>query len=196
MNSLFDTIPGYRDAVARENLVRDASFLGLTETVAGIELKQMTAIHLLALDLAGSPFLSGGTLALPADVAIFLWALSTEYGPDRWFRRWRFIRQCRRLKFNDTCDAIQSYVDETFQDSPSRRSGVEEVSFNSYVADMVDILAREYKWSERDILSMPLKRAFQYLRCIRVAHNPKATMFNPSDSVKAEWLNTQNVTRN
>ena len=54
-------IPGYREAVARERLARDASFMPVTETVAGFELVPMTLRQYLILSLMRSPLLTGDT---------------------------------------------------------------------------------------------------------------------------------------
>ena len=191
MNALFDQIPGYREAVNRESAVRDQSFLDLAEEICGLEVLPMTARHFLILDGIGSPFLLNAadpvTGVAPADVALFLWALSPDYSPSARWRRWRFIRSCRKLPFVRACCQIRRYVEDTFQDAPAS-GDANGPSFYASVATLVDCFAREYGWAERDILTMPLKRAFQYLRCIVKHRDPKATLFNPSDRVRGDWL--------
>lgn len=192
MPSLLDTIPGYRDAVERENAVRDASFVqDGNEVLCGLSVRAMTARHVALLDMAGSPFVCGGAPA-PGRVAQFLWVVSKEFMAGDTAVRDAFVARCKSLPFLDSTRQIEQYVEDAFQDAPPGKRAGERIPLVSWVADLVDILASEYGWAEPEILNLPLKRAFQYVRCIQRRHNPKATFFNPSDKVRGEWLKEQN----
>lgn len=195
-------IPGYAEAVKRENEIRDASFLGIEERINGVEVKPFTLRHMNALDSMRSPFLLdrkiGMEIATPQDVAIFLWNVSPQFRVIRtgWdvFTHYRFIRSLRRLKFDETCKAIFDYVEEAFQDSPAGSSR-KSMPFASYVAHIIDWIASTYHWDDDDILDKPLKRIFQYIRCIQRRTDGKAMFFNASDKIRGDFLrqlNTQN----
>ncbi len=191
--SLFDLIPGYREAVKREGGIRDEAFLGLTSDICGLPCVPMNARHFIALDLIGSPLLAAEPLdvSTPADVAVFLWLLSPDYSPTARFRRWRFVRRCRSLPFVQAVCEIQAFIRDTFQDAPpagpSQDAGP---AYYSHAVNFVHVFASAYGWSEEAILTMPLRRAFQYMRRLTKQRNPKATLFNPSDRVRGDWLAT------
>lgn len=181
-------IPGYREAVEKETTAREASYLGVSELVCGVPLLPLTPRRFLILDIVGSPFVSGGN-PTAADIALFLWACSPDYNPEKpsKFRRWLFIRRCRKLIVKDAVDGIRQYVTDALQDAPGS-SGQSGPASTSWISSIVDSLAREYGWSEAHILDMPLKRVFQYFRVITRRNNPKANFFNPSDRVRGDWL--------
>jgi hypothetical protein len=91
--------PGYAEASERERLVRDASFLELTESVGGFELKPMSLRAYLVLRLAGCPLLYGEA-PTPKQLRQFLLVLSPKWegmrgmGVMAGWRRWRFFARC------------------------------------------------------------------------------------------------------
>ena len=80
-------VPGYREAVARENLIRVTACLNLTETICGFEVKALTPYHLRFLSLVNSPFLIEGMTAeelinkpgINDNIIGFLWVVSPFY---------------------------------------------------------------------------------------------------------------------
>ena len=188
-------IPGYREAVERENSVRDAAFLDLPEFICGTQVNQITPQHFLILDGIGSPFVSGGT-PTAEDVVKFLWILSPEFcrPTSIWnrIRRWRFTVSCRNIDFFKAIGAIVRFIRETFHDSPGG-TGPRSAPIASCVAGPVHVLANKYGWSEAEILNLPYKRIFQYFRLIQIQANPKVITFNSSDHVRAKWLDEINA---
>lgn len=187
-----NAIPGYREAVERENNVRDNAFLGIAEKICGIEVFSMTPRHFLILDGIGSPFVTGGSI-LPEEVVRFLWIMSPRFRIVRsfhdWIARWRFAASCRKLNWETSIKAIFAYLEETFMDRPGANSASNSVGSNwSWLAAMVDAIARNYHWSEETILNTPLKRLFQYRKIISMANDPNAIHFNPRDKVIGEYL--------
>ena len=187
----YKEIPGYKEAVERENDVRDNAFLGLNESVAGVEVKPLTPNMFLLLDGISSPFVCGGT-PLPEDVAVALWIVSPRYRASDRKARNLFIRLSGKLDYITTRQAFYSYVSDSFIDSPGVSKSTRSATA-SWVASLVDILASEYSWTEERILSISLKRIFQYLKLIQLRHDPKATMFNKSDELRSKWLAEQNL---
>jgi|GEM_PF-3149158 len=200
-------IPGLGEAVTRENLLRELAFAGLPELVCGVELSPLTAAHVLRLSLAQSPFFAPPPgrdqllrwLALgfitETHVGQFLWACSPRYRSDSPWRRRRFLRSIRRLSVGPACEEIFSFVEESFADKPG---GPPEhgPAYWSWLASYVFAIARSTGWAEADILDLPLKRGWQYLKLVRLENDPKAIFFNHySDRAKADWLRTVNAGR-
>lgn len=165
------------EAIRRETEVRDAAFLAAPFRICGVEIAPLTGRAFIALEGLESPFLCGGR-PTPADVAIFLWVLSPKFVPHNSFSRRRFFRACRKIEFEQAVTEISKLVEDAFQDAPGSGGAQSPARYTSWLADLVDILASEYGWSEDSILDLPLARAFQYLRRIRVRCDPKAIMFN------------------
>lgn len=107
----------------------------------------------------------------------------------RWLRRKR--RALRRAA--EVSRAMDRFVEETLQDRPAGR---EVRGFApSYYSDAVywcALLGRAYGWPLREILAMPLKQLFGFVVEIHEHHDPKAPKTNPSDRIRARWLEEQN----
>lgn len=215
--SLFDQIPGYRDAVEKEELVRDAAFLPVNESIGSFEVVPMTLPHYLLLRAMKSPMLTF-EVPTPEQLTQFLWLLSPDYTPTESKARKQFFRRCRQFKlprkpwfrtgwttrrwmkkakarmkvFVDTIGDARRYVIETFQDRPGTVSSIQDaIEYFSDATSLCGSMAREYGWSEKAILKMPLKRLFQYLKEIGQAHGKKV-FCNPSGDVMAQWQVEQN----
>ena len=192
---MLDQIPGYREAVDREQSVRAIAFLGVTDQVAGIPVRSVTVRDWIALDFVGSPFVAGGRPDI-ADTALLLWRLSPSYRPGSRWRRWLHTRQVRRAvtKRGDMAVilAARDYILDTFQDSPGGSGNSLSVPSVHWAIYLIGVLARSYGWSAEETLAMPVSQALQFLRYIELANNPKAVLFNPSDRVRGQWLAEQN----
>lgn len=183
--SITDQIPGLKEAIEEEQHVRDTSFLDIPERIACFDVNPITLSHILALGSVGSPFIRGG-IPSPVDAAAFLCVV----GDWRGFKRWVMLRQVKRTDFLSLVMAIDDYMKESFQDSPAT-SGDGGVSYYSFAASIVDCFAKEYGWNERDILRIPVKRLFQYVKAI-ARRNGETMLFNPSDKVRGDWLRMVN----
>lgn len=183
MNDLTDQIPGLKQAIERETASRNQSFLGLQETLCGVSVNPMTLRTLLLLNESGNVFVVGG-LPTPADVGAFIVANSGKKG----FGRWKLLRRIGKIQYEKAIEQIKAFMDETFQDAPASSGGKPTTSYFSSAAAIVDVMACEYGWAERDILDAPLKRLFQYIKAISKRNNPQAILFNPSDKIKGRYL--------
>lgn len=182
---LVDQIPGLREAIEAEQHIRDSAFLPLEEKILGFWVQPLTLRHVLTLGSIGSPFIRGG-IPSPADAGAFMCIV----GNWRGFKRWLMLRQLGRVNYRQIVEAIDEYVAESFQDAPPS-NGVEDVSYYSFAAGLVDLFAKEYGWTEKDILDTSVKRLFQYLKAI-ARRNGEKVFFNPSDRVRGEWLASVN----
>jgi hypothetical protein len=182
-------IPGYAEAVARERFLRAASFVADREYICGVPVLPLSAWHVMALDTIGSPFVTQQAGVTADDVLNFLWIVSPKYRASALDRRWFWLTRVRKLDAPKAVQAIADYVREAYGDSPGG-SGCGP-SYYSAAAGLVDALASAYGWSEAELLRLPLKRAFQYAKAISTRLNPSAVMWNPSDRIKGDWLNSQ-----
>lgn len=208
-------LPGYRLAVNRECFVRAASYLEISETVVGFELRPLHLRDYLALRAMAHPLLVGGDVT-PAQLLAFLWLLSPDYCsstsrrrkyfarsgliPPRQprlrlplfmrFWKWRTIRVLERV--DKVLTAARQYIDEALQDYPGSQLQGPEVSYWGEGAAICAGIARVYHWSEAEILNLPMKRVLQYLKEIVGQDRGPAALSNPSDQVKAEFLKNWN----
>ena len=180
-------IPGYSEAIRKENESRDLAFLNLPQSVCGIDIGPFTLRKYILLEGIGNPFVCGGNI-LPAHVAQFLWILSPGWVAGNGSERDTFTRKVSLIKYSRAVKEIMELCEVTFQDSPSYRGAGFSVRIVSGAASYVDILASEYGWSENTVLDMPIARLFQYVRLIQKRHDPKRTFINPSDKVRGKWL--------
>lgn len=187
-------IPGYLDAVAREQSERERCFiyslLPITETLCGIEVLPFSPFHFLVLQFSKSPFVVGG-LPMETDIAKFFWCLSPRYVAPLTvlgrIDRWRSARRCRRLKYRDTIESIHSFIDDAFADAHGgpRISG-EAICGAS--AAIVNSLASAYGWSIATILQLPYKQIWQFKNIIRKSNDPDAQVFNKSRRIVLDWI--------
>jgi hypothetical protein len=202
-----DELPKYRAAVELEGRIRAEAFDDdLPEFICGIEVQPLNLTHLLRLEAIKSPFVCGGRIPEKDDVLVFLWAISPDYAAAILFRnklrsflprftewmfnrvRARFARKLRRKSIIEFIGAIVSYLNEAYQDSPGSGQSGFRAPFYCGPTGLVSNLARELHWSESALLRMPIKRIFQYDRCLALQKNENTILFNPSDKVRREEI--------
>lgn len=184
-------IPGLREAIKRETDVRDASFLDLTTNICGVAIRQMTPRDMLILDGIGNPLMNGG-MPTPAQLAEFLWLLSPDFKPNSRWKQWLFGARIRKIDYLHAVKACFRYIEDTYQDSPGS-SGMSSMPYAGWPAYIIHRIAINYGWPRKEIINLPLKELFQYLKCITRHHNPEAPMHNPSDKVKGDYLRLLNA---
>lgn len=187
-DSLFGLIPGYEEAMKRERDIRSAAFINAPELICGLKVNPLNLNHVALLEALGSPYLCGGVPSAE-DTAIFLWIVSVQFKAFDIEARDAFVRSIAHMDAELLQAEIASYMDEAWQDSPSGRDNGPAPT--SWAAAMVDALACEYGWSEAEIMAIPVKRLFQYLRRIRMRIDPKAIFIDSSDELRAKWLESQ-----
>jgi hypothetical protein len=213
-------IPRLGEAIARERLIRDAAFLTvdrklLTESIAGFEVHMMNLRHYTALRIAKNPFVLRGEPGV-AHLIQFIWTVSVDYRPSRkhyvkWvknsglidpapprIRHWSLLNrwanrmsECLTLQV-EAAKGVHQYLSETFQDRPPVKAGEGfNESFYSDACFWSATLAREYGVPLMDVLEMPLKQIFQYLKEIKDHHGKRDTLTNPSRELIAQWQAAQ-----
>ena len=198
---------GFTEAIIRERALRDAAFLGLTETVCGFELQAMTLRHWLVLSLAGNPLLWGDEPSA-GQVAQFLWVLSPGFSTKPRARK-RFLKRCGNL-FGDHFSfsrrsrdrraasrekliaACRGYMKDAVQDRIGAASQGFMASYYSSAAEICGVLGAKLGFTESEVIAMPLKRIFQYLRVINDLSDRPAPLGNPSDLIVSNELSRRN----
>jgi hypothetical protein len=210
-------IPGYLSAVIKERTVRDAAFLGITESIGAFKVIPMTLRIWTLLRMLGNTLMHDEGLPSPNELKEFLWLLSPDFTPEMSLKKRRFEKLCRktfffptylalwnskraRARYKRKCDerliaaaklidAARAYMKETMQDRPpSPKSQGFDVDYFSDPAYFCSLFGREFGWTQEETLNTPLKRIFQYINAIKQYHGSKIPMCNPSDSVKAAWM--------
>lgn len=104
--------------------------------------------------------------------AHFMWVLSPGFSTKKADRD-RFISRLAGLSFDQVCADLDDYIRETFADAPrARQSADGEASKRaspvrvSFAAFWIYRLASRMHWSREEILSMPLRQIFQFLRIV------------------------------
>jgi hypothetical protein len=219
-----DEVPGLKEAVLKERKNRLLAFFEVSQTVCGFEVMPLTLWRLGLLELHNSPFLSY-RVPTPQELMDFLWVMSPEFERRKWWSRaWLrfvFIRRCRatwepslrkrwwerksawkksELKklenASQITEAICKITSQVFQDSP-RGGGSGGKSYYHGLIALTSLLASRYSWNERDILSLPVARAFQYARecqerdaidvALHMQTKYRNPLSNPSDDVTARF---------
>lgn len=144
----------------------------------------MTLNRLLVLESIEHPFLSGSDAGREA-VLNFLWIMSPEFkagdrrAAKKFFRRFWF----RKLK----PEPLREYLAKEFE-GKGDQGGAPEAA---WVAQLVDVLAFEYGWSEAAIFDIPLKRIFRYADAMVARRSDVNTVkFNTprADAVRNEYM--------
>lgn len=208
------SIPGYLDAVHKEQFARDEAFLGITKSVAGFELVPMTLWHFLVLRVTRNPLLWGG-MPTPAQLRDFLWLLSPGYRKTGGWRKWLHNLRCRwfmppkylalwntkraraghivrnrrrHLAAAQVLLAVHDYATATFMDRPSCNQHGFAPDYYSDAAFFCMMLGRECGWSQKESLKTPMRRIFQYANEMKQHYSSKVPLDNPSDRLRAEYF--------
>lgn len=214
-------IPGYKEAVDRERILRAEAFLGLPTRLGVFDVRPMNLE-----DMSALLILQNTVLCKPCpdaeDVAIFIRRLSPTYTNGSFLYRLWFDLRFRRLyvvpsapifktkravaryvknakatleRSQKLVGQVREFIDETFLDAPTGQAGGTDKDYFSDAAFICAKFGREFGWSEADTMSKPLRRVFQYLKEIKWTNsegkNPSLT--NKSESVLAENLRKQNA---
>ena len=197
--------PDYLAAVRAEQSARDAAFLGVTEQIAGFEVRPLTLWHVLVLRAMASPLLHG-TCPTPAELAAFLWLVSVDYTPADKSARRKFLRRCRafvpsrapwlRVRVHQrrlqtasvVLLAAREYIETAFADAPDGPGSRTMTSYFSDAASLAAFLWDDYGIPADRALQTSVKQYFQYVRRSRRAADPRCALWNSSDKVLARLV--------
>lgn len=186
----FDT-PGFREAVKKENDVRDAAFLELPTSICGLDIRPLTPRDLLVLDALENPIAWTREEADTIQVGRFLWFQSVNYRPRAKLRQFLHAFQVLSMDRTKAIDQIDNYFKQAFHDAPGK-SGRREVPYVGWAAHFVDQFAAEYGWTRREILDCPLAILYQQRKCISKRIDPGLVIGNPSDRIIGDHFRLHN----
>ena len=151
-----------QDLIYKTECWANESWVNVPEDFNGLKINNMNLYHLMMLDGIESPFLNGGEVT-DQDIALFLWIVSKDYCQDEKIQK-KFFEKVVKIKVGDATRFIQEYIRKTFAESDTMGKGDKgQVYFISYY---VDLFAREYSWSYKDIINLPLRIGFQLITAV------------------------------
>lgn len=189
--SLFDLIPGLREAVDQERFDRSVAFLGLPEKVCGVDCRPLTMLDVVRLDCIGNPFACGGQV-LPVHIGAFIKLQCTaKSSVAKWFI---LQRMAKRYTLERASAEIQSFIVDSFADAPPSTGGRDDVVYWTSAHSLIDALGQRYGWTIKETLETPLKVLLPLLNVARKQNDPSTPLFNPrSDKIRGEWLAASNT---
>lgn len=181
----------YAQAVAAEQEGRLAAFALDHDVVCGVRVRPLSLRHCAILELIGSPLMCGG-LPTQTDLLQALYVLSPDYDPHDPRGRARWVGANAGKVPLRKVGEIRAWFDDSLADLPGGKRADRKPA-TSWAASMVDVLAHEYGWSEREILDMPVRRVWQYVRRIMLRNDSHAVFIDKSDRIKSDWLAALNA---
>lgn len=192
--NLCDKIPGYRDALEREAVVRESAFVQEYEWIDDIRVRPLTLRKITFLTQLQLPAVECFAMS-SAEVAQFIWVVSEEFDSRSWFRRVAKRAQILTALFTTGAGklfkGVEEYLNQSFQDAP----GAKEITTGQptcWIAQRVHRIAAQYGWTINEILNLPVKTVLQLEREMAIEFGGKPIFINPSDSVRTEYLQSLN----
>jgi hypothetical protein len=184
-------VPGYSEALAKEQQLREEAYLGNPSAVAGVRCYQITPRLLNLLVVLNSPCVMGGTIT-PNDAARFLWTLASDFPKTPKMGRWFANHYPSHLAkmgwdWEFVFDSITEFLEATFLDSPNGARST------PYVCSTAWIEVRMHKflgWDSDRTLNTPLRRIYQLLRCEAIMDGDRTLVNRLSDKANDDWLHT------
>ncbi len=171
----------------QQDLVWNAAWAGLTESLCCLEVLPFTPLHYVRLACARSPFVCGGREPNETDCANFLWAVSPLYDPrSKWkkFKHWTaYFRAIRKFTLEEAVIGIDDYMEESWQDSPPVQVGAKRSkAYFSPVVSLMRKLCPAYNLTPAAIMAMPYKQIFQLAKPLSAADG--VPLSAPADAAK------------
>lgn len=180
-------IPGYNDAIAEERRDRAIAFLGIRETIAGVEVEQLTPRRLEWLRATDNSYVCGGEVT-KATILQFLWFVSPHFTTDKKARD-TFIANHTKLNCEAASRAIDAYLDRAFLDAPRGKASTPYVSI---AADLAHAMSdKPFHWPVETTLTTALPIIYQLLKSKDRAAG-LVVINRKSDKVAGDWLDGLN----
>lgn len=183
--------PGYAEAVAREQQLREEAYLNAPSNICGVRVKQITPRLLGLLNVIQSPWTFGGQVTPGASIQ-FLWTLANDF-TDRSdeMRDWFTVNFVRRITEKEwdweyVFDSIGEFVDDTFMDAPT--GGTESTPYASTTAWLEVRMRKFMGWDSETTLNTPLRRIYQLLRCEQIMDGDRTIVNKYSDAANDAWI--------
>lgn len=203
-------VPGYAEAVRRENYVRTTAFLGGNESLCGVEVRPLSLRTVLQLEVAKNGFFVpcqfDNNAEAVAHALQVIWFSRPKFDPrcgvdsmiGMFANGIRIQFFCERMLWQYRKDQlaiaheVKAWIRDAFMDMPkgSGRSQVPAPAYAAYPAYIIDTLnGCGVRMDAEQIMEMPLKRLWQHWRVAVKRENPAYGLTNPSDDVFVKGLN-------
>jgi hypothetical protein len=184
------TVPGLKEALAKERRLRENAYLGFPEIVCGVKLHQITPRLLAILFRMESPYLDGGSIT-PTETLRLMWALSIDFTKDRKYRdKWiaKYVKWLEKKEYDweYVHDEVFEYLDATFLDAPQ---GSDSTPYVCSLAWYEFRMKRMMGWDSERTMETPLRRIYQLMRCEQITEGDRTIVNKLSDKVNDDWLN-------
>lgn len=200
-------IPGYAEALRREDSVRREAFSHSLDSICGVPVRPLTLRDAITLEEMRNgffcPFTFDADDELIGHCAQLVWWLSDCPKPGFYTKsiwQWRVaIRRrhlCRYLgQFpTELVQGVHRFLKDAFFDAPKPSNGVKSAAVAAGPAYVFDTLAQAgYVLTPDQILDMPLAQLWQVLR-LASRRLYGAPAVNESDRIATEYLETLNKT--
>ena len=172
----------YEAALASELEDRAFVFLGLQETICGVECEPLTPRRVEWLRLAKSPFIVGGKVG-PTEIAQFLWIVSAAFVPSK-AKRDEFIPSILNLDVAKAREDIEQYLDRAYLNSIG--SAAQRPCISPCASYAFALAGEPYRMPWREVLDTPLGVIFQLLGALDMSQG-RAMINKRSDKVNNDY---------
>jgi hypothetical protein len=199
-------IPGLREAIKREQHVRDTAFLDGREILCGIEVVPLSLRRLIWLEQSHNGFVVPwkweGDAEAFAHAVHLLYVMRPKYSPPESPREsfWRgfkagwseamFARSLRKRDRAALIGELQAWISDAFMDGPKGGGGSEIMppSYASYPVYLIDLFAEAgLTFTYGEIMEMPLARLWQFWR-VASKRVRGMTLTNASDEIAVNHI--------
>lgn len=199
--TLHDLIPGLREAEDAYRSEAQEAFAGVEPKIAGaVEILPLTPRMLLDLDGAENGFVVGAKAdegITCGDIGVFLWRCSPYYERGNDDLRRFFQANLAPLEYETVVRDVSQYLRRSMAGMPlwkGHAGGARGVT--TWASRLVHMFAKEYGWSEAQVLDLPFRRLWQYANRILEGADPKYVERAPEAlRLRAQWLHSRNAAR-
>lgn len=196
-STLYDLIPGLREAEERYRSESFEAFAGVEPKICGtVEIKPLTARMFADLEGGECAFLPPIKREVDeTDVGVLLWRCSPYYARgDEDLRRF-FQGSLAVLPFEDTKNEIFEYLRRSLAGMPLWKGKLRATpGIGQWQARLVHMFAKEYGWTEDVILDLPFRRLWQYANRIVEEADPAYKEQAPAAlRLRSEYLQSLNA---
>jgi len=178
-----------RQQIEEAETHQQEAWLNLNATIAGIEVRQITLKDYFILKGVESPVLTGQNFS-PSDLGIFLWILSPEFKTCPKARD-KFCKKVYDVHLATAVKEVQKFLEATFVDADTAEEQNRK-SYTTFLAHQVDVYGREYGWSIKETMNLPLRQIFQLNTAISeriaIANGERYTKLREIDMIEAKAM--------
>jgi hypothetical protein len=125
----------------------------------------------------------------------FLWILSPEFEPSK-KKAQEFLDAHRFTDLSGYDEQIRAFIGRAFELAPQKNKD-KPGKVQEWLSHFVDIFAKEYGWTDDQILDAPMARLWLYLRRIRDrSSKTKISFCEEADRLRQQFMDEVNNSRN